>query len=109
MFSESHFLRFHEQAKKVLEQYRLQPEVNQFLVTTFVEIEKTKSLLGLKDELTLFCKQLKSKINPIGLTAFGGTCTSCGCLKKLKAINVEIGYLIDPPGEQKKVKARRGK
>ncbi|MGE3320163.1 MAG: hypothetical protein AB7I18_12795 [Candidatus Berkiella sp.] len=109
MFSESHFLRFYEQSKQVLEKYRLQKEVELFLVTTFAELESSKSLLRLRDELSLFCRQLKAKINPIGLTAFGGTCTSCGCLKKLKVINEEISYLIEPPGEQKKVKVRRGK
>jgi len=108
MFSESHFLRFYEQTKKVLEKYRSQKEVDHFLVTTFAELEQLKSLVMLKEALTTFCKQLSVKEKSIGLTAFGGTCTSCGCLNKLKAIYEEISYLMDPPGQQPKLKVKRG-
>lgn len=96
MLTDSQFPKFYAQTKSVLERYRAQKEVDDFLKTTFVEIEKSKSLVTLKEALTLFCKKLSSKVNTVGLTAFGGTCTSCGCLKKLKAINQEIGSLLKP-------------
>jgi len=96
MLTESQFLQFYAQTKSVLEKYSHQKEVKQFLLTTFAELEKSHSLSDLKEALSLFCRQLSSKPNTVGLTAFGGTCTSCGCLKKLKAISQEITSVLKP-------------
>ncbi len=95
MLTDSQFPQFFANAKSVLEKYRQKKEVEAFLLTTFAEVEKTKSLAVLKEALSLFCKH-SQKENSVGLTAFGGTCTSCGCLKKLKTITQEIGSILKP-------------
>jgi hypothetical protein len=74
--------------------------VNTFLVTAFAEVEKTHSLHLLKETLQDFCKQLIAKVNSVGLTAFGGTCSTCPCLKNLKSICTEIGQLLLPTERQ---------
>ncbi|MCS5712058.1 hypothetical protein [Candidatus Berkiella aquae] len=108
MLNESDFQRFYQQAKQVLDKYSCQKEVKKFLTSTFAELEQVQSLSSLNNALTLFCKQLKTKVNSIGLTAFGGTNTACGCLKKLKAINEEITSLLNPKPKRAKglIKAR---
>lgn len=96
MTTESDFLRFYQQAKRELEKYRCQKEVNQFLMTTFAEVEPSQSLAVLSEALQRFCKQRSAKVNSVGVTAFGGVFTSCGCLKKLKALHQEINKLVNP-------------
>jgi hypothetical protein len=95
MLTDSQFPKFYAQAKSILEKYRQKKEVEAFLLTKFAEVEKTKSLLALKDELSWFCKH-SQKVSSVGLTAFGGTCTTSGCLKKLKAITQEISSILKP-------------
>lgn len=96
MTTENDFFRFYQQAKRELEKYRCQKEINHFLLTTFAEIESSQSLPLLKDTLQRFCKQRSAKVNSVGVTAFGGVYTSCGCLKKLKALHQEINTLLNP-------------
>jgi len=109
MLTDSQFPHFYMQAKVVLEKYRTKKEVNQFLVTHFAEIEKSQSLMALKETLSQFCKQLNLKVNSVGLTAFGGTCTTCGCLTKIKAITQEIASVIEPFNRPRQGRVRRNK
>lgn len=108
MLTDNQFLQFYAQTKSVLEKYSNKTEVKQFLLTTFTEVEKSKSLTELKQALVLLCKQLSAKPNTVGLTAFGGTCSSCGCLKKLRAISQEIASVLKPLNTPK-MPAKRSK
>lgn len=96
MLNDSDFNAFYLKAKQSLERYRSRKEVNAFLVTAFADVEKTQSLHLLKETLQDFCKQMISKVNSVGLTAFGGTCSTCPCLKTLKSICTEINQLLLP-------------
>lgn len=106
MTTESDFFRFYQQAKRELEKYRCQKDVNQFLMTSFAEVEQSQSLSLLSETLQCFCKQRSAKVNSVGVTAFGGVFASCGCLKKLKALYQEINKLVNPK-RKKLVRSRK--